>query len=75
MSRHAARLTADQAIRVLGQLGFEQVRQSWSHRIFRNSQGVRVTIPYHKGRILHPKIMSMILKDLRLTQKDLAKYL
>ncbi|HNS32289.1 MAG TPA: type II toxin-antitoxin system HicA family toxin [bacterium] len=38
-------------------------RQSGSHKIYKNAQGKRVTVPYHAGKILHPKILRYILKD------------
>lgn len=75
MSRRAPRLTADQAIRILHQLGFVQVRQSGSHRIFRNTQGIRATIPYHKGKVLHPKIVAAMARDLGLSSDELLKRL
>lgn len=31
--------------------------------IFHNEKGVRVTIPNHKSKILHPKIVKNILRD------------
>jgi len=75
MSRRLPRLTADQAIRVVQRFGFFQVRQSGSHRIFRNPQGVRITIPYHKGTILHPKLVKAIARDLGIPLEEFSKYL
>jgi predicted RNA binding protein YcfA (HicA-like mRNA interferase family) len=31
--------------------------------IFRNENGVRVTVPYHSGKIIHPKILKRIIED------------
>jgi len=73
MSRRLPRLTADQAIRVVQRFGFVQVRQSGSHRIFRHPQGIRITIPYHKGKILHPKLVKAIARDLGLSTEELLK--
>ncbi|HTX51849.1 MAG TPA: type II toxin-antitoxin system HicA family toxin [Candidatus Baltobacteraceae bacterium] len=47
MSPRLPRVTAAQMLRVLRQFGFEEVRASGSHRILRNADGKRVTIPYH----------------------------
>ncbi len=55
MSPRLPRVTAAQAIKVLEKLGFQLVRQSGSHKIYKNSSGNRVTVPYHSGEILHPK--------------------
>ena len=67
MSQSLPRITADQAIRVALHCGFVKVRQSGSHKIFRNPQGVRLTIPDHKGAILHPKLVKALLRDLNLS--------
>lgn len=63
MNHKLPRLNADQAIKLVEKLGFVLVRQSGSHKIYKNSRGIRVTIPYHKGKILHPKIIRSIIKD------------
>ena len=73
MSQRAPRLTPDQAIRILHQFGFVQTRQSGSHKIFRNPPGIRVTIPYHKGKMLHPKMVAAIARDLRISTGELLK--
>ena len=75
MSSRWPRITADQAIRIVQQFGFIQTRQSGSHRIFRNSQGIRITIPYHKGKILHPKLVKVIAQDLRISIDEFLKLL
>jgi len=31
--------------------------------IFRNEDAIRVTVPYHSGKIIHPKILKRILDD------------
>ncbi len=64
------RVTADKMIKVLKKKGFQVVRQSGSHMILRNEKGVRVTVPIHAGKILHPKIVKSIMKDAELTVED-----
>jgi len=61
------RVTAAEVITVIEKIGFSLSRQSGSHKIFKNSEGKRITIPYHTGKTLHPKILSSILKDTGLT--------
>lgn len=63
MSQKLPRVTADKAARVLERHGFRIVRQSGSHRIYRNDVGVRVTLPMHAGSTLHPRILKAILDD------------
>jgi predicted RNA binding protein YcfA (HicA-like mRNA interferase family) len=67
MSEKLPRVTADKVIRVLERAGFSMVRQSGSHKIYKNKDGVRITIPYHSGKTLHPKIIRNILKDADIT--------
>jgi len=67
------RVTAE---KVLERAGFFLVRQSGSHKIYKNAQGKRVTVPYHVGRTLHPKVLRSILRDADLAVekfKDLLK--
>jgi len=67
MNGKLPRVSADKVIEVLECVGFVLVRQSGSHKIYRNSEGRRVTVPYHSGRILHPKVLRSILTDADLT--------
>ena len=57
------RVTAKQVISILEKRGFKLVRQSGSHKIFRNSEGKRTTVPFHDSKILHPKVLKNIIKD------------
>ena len=57
------RVTADEVIRVLNRAGFSLVRQSGGHKIYKNEKGTRVTVPYHAGKTLHPKVLQSILRD------------
>jgi len=75
MSPRLPRVTAAEIIRVLERIGFVQVRQSGSHRIFKNEKGQRVTVPFHRGKILHPKLLRSILRDADLTTDDLLELL
>ena len=75
MSQRLPRVTADGAIRALEKLGFSLVRQSGSHKIYRNAQGKRVTVPYHRGKILHPKVLNSVLRDAELSLDEFLKLL
>src|SRR5258708_24617438 len=45
-------------------VGFALVRQSGSHKIFKNNKiQKRITVPYHKGKVLHPKIVQAAIND------------
>jgi len=67
MTQKLPRVTAGEVIKVLEKTGFFLARQSGSHMIYKNIEGKRVTVPYHSGKILHPKVLSSILKDANLT--------
>jgi predicted RNA binding protein YcfA (HicA-like mRNA interferase family) len=54
------RLTATEAERLLFKAGFNQIRSEGSHRIYLKNT-TRVVIPFHSGKILHPKIIKQIL--------------
>ena len=63
MSEKLPRITAAEAVRALEKAGFFLTRQSGSHKIYKNSEGKRVTVPYHPGKTLHPKVVKSILRD------------
>jgi predicted RNA binding protein YcfA (HicA-like mRNA interferase family) len=65
------RLAAQEVIRAIERRGFVLVRQSGSHNIFRNSEGTRLTVPFHPGKILHPKLPKSIMVDAQLSVDDL----
>jgi predicted RNA binding protein YcfA (HicA-like mRNA interferase family) len=67
------RLTAQEIIKVLERKGFALVRQSGSHKIYRNPAGIRITVPFHSGKILHPKLLKSIMEDADLSVADLRR--
>lgn len=54
MTDKLPRADASEVIKALEKSGFYLARQSGSHRIYRNSEGRRVTVPYHSGQVIHP---------------------
>lgn len=75
MSEKLPRVTANEMIKTVEKLGFRLSRQSGSHKIYKNDEGKRVTIAYHSGKILHPKMVKGILTDLGLSVDDFRKML
>ena len=57
------RVTANEVAGVLERVGFFLARQSGSHRIYKNAEGKRVTVPFHAKKIIHPKLLQSILRD------------
>jgi predicted RNA binding protein YcfA (HicA-like mRNA interferase family) len=75
MTPRLPRVTAKEALAALKKVGFSEVRQSGSHLILRDTKGVRVTLPVHGGKILHPAILRTILRDSGLTIEGFASLL
>jgi len=73
MSEKLPRVTANEMIKIVEKLGFHLSRQSGSHKIYKNDDGKRVTIAYHSGKILHPKIIKSILVDLGISVDEFKK--
>ncbi len=73
MSEKLPRVTANEIIKIVEKLGFRFSRQSGSHKIYKNDEGKRVTIAYHSGKILHPKVVKSILVDAGLSVDEFKK--
>ena len=67
------KITAKEIITVLEKAGFALVRQSGSHKIYKSADNKRATIPFHSGKILHPKVLKSILKDAAITIEKLKE--
>ncbi|HEY4515916.1 MAG TPA: type II toxin-antitoxin system HicA family toxin [Candidatus Paceibacterota bacterium] len=61
------RLTAKQAVLLIQKYGFVFMRQTGSHAIYRHKSGIRITIPIHVNKSLHPKIVKSMLDDIKKT--------
>jgi len=68
-------VTARQITAVLEKAGFSLARQSGSHMIYKNASGRRVTVPFHAQKILHPKLLSSILRDADIKAERLTELL
>ncbi len=53
------RITAKEAEKLLLNAGFIEIRSKGSHRIY-SRENVRVVIPFHSGKILHPKTVQQV---------------
>jgi len=73
MTGKLPRVTAAEVARALEKAGFFLARQSGSHRVYKNREGRRTTIPYHSGKVLHPKVLKSILRDAELTVEELKR--
>jgi predicted RNA binding protein YcfA (HicA-like mRNA interferase family) len=53
------RINAKEAEKLLLNAGFIEVRSKGSHRIYFRDN-VRVVIPFHSGKVLHPKTVQQV---------------
>jgi predicted RNA binding protein YcfA (HicA-like mRNA interferase family) len=67
----APRLTARDAEALLSAHGFSLLGTSGSHRICAKA-GLRIIVPFHARRTLHPKIMKQALKAIATSTKPTA---
>ena len=67
MSDKLPRVNAQKLIKAIEKLGFICIRQSGSHRIYKNAEGLRIVIPVHSKDDIHPKIIKSIIDDCKLT--------
>jgi len=75
MAGKTPRISAKEIIAVLQRDGFLCVRQSGSHKIFKNQMGRRVTVPFHGRKILHPKMLKSICDDMGIAIEELREKL
>ena len=75
MSNKLPRIKAKDIIKILEKKGFVLVRQSGSHKIYRDNAGKRVTVPYHSNKILHPKVLKSIMRDAEISVEELRELL
>ncbi|MEK7479829.1 MAG: type II toxin-antitoxin system HicA family toxin [Patescibacteria group bacterium] len=69
------RVTAKEIVSILERRGFSLSRQDGSHRIYKNLEGKRATVPFHGSKILHPKVLKSILKDAEIPPEALRALL
>ena len=75
MSERLPRVTAAEVVRALEKKDFFLARQSGAHKIYKNREGKRVTVSYHAGKILHPKVLKSILNDADWTVGEFQEFL
>ncbi|WP_027876282.1 type II toxin-antitoxin system HicA family toxin [Meiothermus cerbereus] len=65
MRRLPPEMRYEEVARVLEALGFEEVRSSGSHHIFRHPDGRMLTVPKHKGQVVKATYLKKVLKQLQ----------
>jgi len=54
-------MTAPEAEALLLRCGYRLIRSRGAHRIYHRDSS-RIVLPYHPGKILHPKIVKAVLR-------------
>ena len=60
-------LKPKEVVSILAKLGFKEVRQRGSHKLFRHADGRTTTVPFHSGRDISPILLRQIANDIELT--------
>ena len=63
-------LNSWEVIRVLGKVGFEQVRQKGSHVFMRHPDGRTTLIPVRQGRDIDRSLLRKIIRDMDMTRDE-----
>ena len=56
-------------------IDIEKVMENTIWKLYKNEEGKRTTVPFHSGKILHPKTLKSILRDAALTIDEFKKSL
>ncbi len=65
MSPKQLQYSAKDLVKLAEAAGFTHVRQKGSHMIYYHERGIRLTIPNHGSKPLHPKIIKSVLRDIK----------
>jgi len=60
-------LKPKEVVSILAKLGFKEVRQRGSHKLFRHADGRTTTVPFHAGRDISPILLRQIANNIELT--------
>jgi predicted RNA binding protein YcfA (HicA-like mRNA interferase family) len=71
MSTKLPAKNSKELIKILEKKGFIFSRQSGSHAIYANRNGLKVTVPIHGKKELGKGLLKQILKDAGLNNEDL----
>ncbi|NJD54122.1 MAG: type II toxin-antitoxin system HicA family toxin [Candidatus Methanoperedens sp.] len=61
--------------KLLFKLGFERVRQKWSHVFYRHPDGRTTSVPHHRGRDLARPLIKEILREIELNSDEYEEFL
>jgi predicted RNA binding protein YcfA (HicA-like mRNA interferase family) len=70
MSTKLPVVNANKLIKILQEKGFSFSRQSGSHAIYANQNGIKVTVPIHGKKDLGKGLLKQIMNDAGLSKED-----
>ncbi|MFH0715135.1 MAG: type II toxin-antitoxin system HicA family toxin [Candidatus Diapherotrites archaeon] len=66
-------LKTGKLLRLLVELGFEEQRQTGSHKTFLHPDGRRTVVPVHANEDIGTNLLSKILKQINLRREEFEK--
>lgn len=63
-------ISSDKLITILINIGFKEVRQKGSYKLFQHSDGRTTVIPFHKGEDLGRGLIRKVLRDIELSVEE-----
>jgi len=75
MSPRLPMLKARDLLRVLNELGFYEIRQAGSHRMFKHNDGRFTMVPVHGGEDIGRGLLRTILREIDITPEEFFRYL
>ncbi len=63
-------IAPEKLIKIIKKLGYEEIRQKGSHKLFRNNEGRTTVIPFHKGEKIGKGLLQKIINDIGLTREE-----
>ena len=67
-------LSAQELIRILKKMGFEEIRQRGSHKYFKHPDGRATVVPMHSGRDIGKGLLKSILNEIDISREEFFKY-
>ncbi len=68
-------ISAKELIRILNNLGFEEIRQRGSHKYFKHPDGRATVVPVHSGRDIGRGLLRKIINEIEIEREEFLKYL
>ena len=62
-------------VKILNRLGFFKFHQVGSHAQFKNSRGMKITVPIHSGKEVGRKTLKGIINDIDISVEEFIKIL